>query len=97
MPAMLRWNASGDANGNDVVSLLEIEDGKISRFWAYFDARSFSSEVVSQFVSTLRLRLRFQHVSTFRSIMALVRTRYRSQRPWGSSLMAGLLDDWLKC
>ena len=47
MPAMLRRNASGDANGNDVVSLLEIEDGKISRFWAYFDARSFSSEVVS--------------------------------------------------
>ena len=49
--AALEWNTSGEANGKDVsydgVSLLEIEDGKVSRFRAYFDPRSISSQVVS--------------------------------------------------
>ena len=48
--AALEWNTSGDANGRDVsydgVSLLEIEGGKVSRFRAYFDPRSISSQVV---------------------------------------------------
>jgi predicted ester cyclase len=48
--AALEWNTSGEANGKDVsydgVSLLEIEDGKVSRFRAYFDPRSISSQVV---------------------------------------------------
>jgi ketosteroid isomerase-like protein len=48
--AALEWNTSGDANGRDVsydgVSLLEIEDGKVSRFRAYFDPRGLSSQVV---------------------------------------------------
>jgi ketosteroid isomerase-like protein len=45
------WNTSGDANSNDVsydgVSLLEIEDGKVSRFRAYFDPRTINEQVVS--------------------------------------------------
>jgi hypothetical protein len=49
--AALDWNTSGDANGNDVsydgVSLLEIEDGKVSRFRAYFDPRTINEQVVS--------------------------------------------------
>ncbi len=48
--AALEWNTSGDANGNDVsydgVSLLEIEEGRVSRFRAYFDPRSVSGQVV---------------------------------------------------
>jgi steroid delta-isomerase-like uncharacterized protein len=48
--AALEWNTSGRANGKDVsydgVSLLEIEDGKVSRFRAYFDPRTLSSQVV---------------------------------------------------
>jgi predicted ester cyclase len=48
--AALEWNTSGEANGKDVsydgVSLLEIADGKVSRFRAYFDPRSISSQVV---------------------------------------------------
>jgi steroid delta-isomerase-like uncharacterized protein len=48
--AALEWNTSGTANGKDVsydgVSLLEIEDGKVSRFRAYFDPRSVSSQVI---------------------------------------------------
>ena len=48
--AALEWNTSGEANGNDVsydgVSLLEIEDDKVSRFRAYFDPRSLSTQVV---------------------------------------------------
>ena len=39
------------ANGNDVsydgVSLLEIEDGKVTRFRAYFDPRTINDQVVS--------------------------------------------------
>ena len=48
--AALEWNTSGDANGKDVsydgVSLLEIEDGKVSRFRAYFDPRTVTEQVV---------------------------------------------------
>ena len=48
--AALEWNTSGTANGKDVsydgASLLEIEDGKVSRFRAYFDPRSVSSQVI---------------------------------------------------
>ena len=50
-PAALEWNTSGDANGKavsyDGVSLLEIEDGKVSRFRAYFDPRAVNEQVVS--------------------------------------------------
>ena len=49
--AALEWNTSGDTNGNDVsydgVSLLEMEDGKVSRFRAYFDPRTINEQVVS--------------------------------------------------
>ena len=49
--AALEWNTSGEANGKDVsydgVSLLEIEDGKVSRFRAYFDPRTVNEQVVS--------------------------------------------------
>ena len=49
--AALEWSTSGDANGKDVsyegVSLLEIEDGRVSRFRAYFDPRTVSEQVVS--------------------------------------------------
>src|SRR5918997_4408230 len=49
--AALEWNTSGDANGRDVsydgVSLLEIEDGKVNRFRAYFDPRTVTEQVVS--------------------------------------------------
>ena len=48
--AALEWNTSGDANSKDVsydgVSLLEIEDGKVSRFRAYFDPRTVNEQVV---------------------------------------------------
>ena len=48
--AALEWNTSGEANGKDVsydgVSLLEIDDGKVNRFRAYFDPRSVSGQVV---------------------------------------------------
>jgi steroid delta-isomerase-like uncharacterized protein len=48
--AALEWNTSGDANGKDVsydgVSLLEIEDDKVSRFRAYFDPRTVNEQVV---------------------------------------------------
>jgi SnoaL-like domain len=48
--AALEWNTSGEANGNDVsydgVSLLEIVEGKVSRFRAYFDPRTVNEQVV---------------------------------------------------
>jgi len=48
--AALEWNTSAQANGNDVsyegVSLLEIQDGKVSRFRAYFDPRTVNDQVV---------------------------------------------------
>ena len=49
--AALEWTTTGDANGKDVsydgVSLLEIEDSKVSRFRAYFDPRTVTEQVVS--------------------------------------------------
>ena len=48
--AALEWNTTGKANGNetsyDGVSLLEIEDGKVTRFRAYFDPRTVNEQVV---------------------------------------------------
>ena len=48
--AALEWNTTGTANGNGVsydgVSLLEIEDGKVTRFRAYFDPRTVNEQVV---------------------------------------------------
>ena len=48
--AALEWNTSGDANGKDVsyngVSLLEIQEDKVSRFRAYFDPRTVNEQVV---------------------------------------------------
>ena len=48
--AALEWTTTGDANGKDVsydgVSLLEIGDGKVSRFRAYFDPRTVTEQVV---------------------------------------------------
>jgi len=48
--AALEWNTSGQANGNEVsyeaVSLLEIQDDKVSRFRAYFDPRTVNEQVV---------------------------------------------------
>ena len=49
--AALEWNTSGQANGNEVsyegVSLLEIHNGKVSRFRAYFDPRTVNEQVVN--------------------------------------------------
>lgn len=48
--AALEWNTAGKVNGNSVsydgVSLLEIEDGRVRRFRAYFDPRVVSEKVV---------------------------------------------------
>ena len=48
--AALEWNTSAQANGNEVsydgVSILEIEDGKVTRFRAYFDPRTVNDQVV---------------------------------------------------
>ena len=48
--AALEWNTSAQANGNEVsyegVSLLEIQNGKVSRFRAYFDPRTVNDLVV---------------------------------------------------
>ena len=47
--AALEWTTTGDANGKEVfydgVSLLEIEDGKVSRFRAYFDPSDLGEQV----------------------------------------------------
>jgi steroid delta-isomerase-like uncharacterized protein len=47
--AALEWNTTGKANGNEVsydgVSLLETENGKVSRFRAYFDPRTVNEQV----------------------------------------------------
>jgi steroid delta-isomerase-like uncharacterized protein len=49
--AALEWNTTGTSNGNEVsydgVSLLEIEDGKVTRFRAYFDPRTINDQVVN--------------------------------------------------
>jgi steroid delta-isomerase-like uncharacterized protein len=48
--AALEWTTTGKANGNEIsydgVSLLEIEDGKVTRFRAYFDPRTVNEQVV---------------------------------------------------
>ena len=48
--AALEWNTTATANGNEVsydgVSLLEIDDGKVTRFRAYFDPRTVNDQVV---------------------------------------------------
>ena len=48
--AALEWTTQGTSNGEDVsydgVSILEIEDGKVRRFMAYFDTRSLTPQVV---------------------------------------------------
>lgn len=50
--AALEWNTSAEANGNEVsydgVSLLEIEEGKVNRFRAYFDPRTVNEQVVNE-------------------------------------------------
>jgi steroid delta-isomerase-like uncharacterized protein len=49
--AALEWTTEGISNGNTVsydgVSILKIEDGKVSRFRAYFDPRRLTEQVVS--------------------------------------------------
>ena len=48
--AALEWTTEGTSNGDavsyDGVSILEIEDGKVSRFMAYFDTRRLTRQVV---------------------------------------------------
>ena len=48
--AALEWTTNASANNNNVsyqgVSILEIEDGKVRRFMAYFDPRSLTEQVV---------------------------------------------------
>lgn len=48
--AALEWTTEGTSNGEDVsydgVSTLEIEDGKVRRFMAYFDTRDLTPQVV---------------------------------------------------
>ena len=48
--AALEWTTEGTSNGDavsyDGVSILEIDDGKVSRFMAYFDTRDLTSKVV---------------------------------------------------
>ena len=48
--AALEWTTQGTSNGDavsyDGVSILEIENGKVSRFMAYFDTRRLTHQVV---------------------------------------------------
>jgi steroid delta-isomerase-like uncharacterized protein len=48
--AALEWTTGGTSDGDrvsyDGVSILEIEDGKIRRFMAYFDTRDLTQQVV---------------------------------------------------
>lgn len=48
--AALEWTTTGDAGGGSVsyegVSILEIEGDKVSRFYAYFDPRSLTEQVI---------------------------------------------------
>ena len=48
--AALEWRTEGTSNGDTVsyegVSILEIEDGKVRRFRAYFDTRDLTPQVV---------------------------------------------------
>ena len=48
--AALEWTTTGTSNGDSVsyegVSILEIEDGKVSRFYAYFNPAHLTEQVV---------------------------------------------------
>ncbi len=48
--AALEWTTKATEDGDDVsyggVSILEIEDGKVKRFMAYFDPRSLTEQIV---------------------------------------------------
>jgi steroid delta-isomerase-like uncharacterized protein len=48
--AALEWTTEGTSNGDTVsyegVSVLEIEDGNVRRFMAYFDTRDLTGQVV---------------------------------------------------
>jgi hypothetical protein len=48
--AALEWTTEGSVEGEEVsydgVSILEIEDGKVKRFIAYFDTRNLGPQVV---------------------------------------------------
>jgi hypothetical protein len=48
--AALEWTTEGTSNGDSVsydgVSILEIKNGKVSRFMAYFDTRRLTRQVV---------------------------------------------------
>lgn len=48
--AALEWTTTGDANGDSVsyegVSILEIDGEKVRRFYAYFDPRSLTEQVI---------------------------------------------------
>jgi steroid delta-isomerase-like uncharacterized protein len=48
--AALEWTTQGTEDGDTVsydgVSILEIEDGKVRRFMAYFDTRRLTNQVV---------------------------------------------------
>jgi limonene-1,2-epoxide hydrolase len=48
--AALEWTTEGTSDGDDVsydgMSILEIEDGKVRRFMAYFDTRALTPQVV---------------------------------------------------
>jgi steroid delta-isomerase-like uncharacterized protein len=48
--AALEWTTQGTSHGNtifyDGVSILEIEDGKVNRFRAYFDPRHLTEQVL---------------------------------------------------
>jgi steroid delta-isomerase-like uncharacterized protein len=48
--AALEWTTEGTSNGDSIsydgVSILEIEDGKVRRFMAYFDPRALTPQIV---------------------------------------------------
>ncbi len=48
--AALEWTTEGTSNGDtlsyDGVSILEVKDGKVRRFMAYFDTRDLTHQVV---------------------------------------------------
>jgi ketosteroid isomerase-like protein len=48
--AALEWTTTGSSNGGSVsyegVSILEIEGEKVKRFYAYFDPRSLTEQVI---------------------------------------------------
>jgi steroid delta-isomerase-like uncharacterized protein len=50
--AALEWTTEGTSNGDTVsyegVSILEIEDGNVRRFMAYFDTRDLTGQVVDR-------------------------------------------------